>query len=97
MSTTILEPTPEIRTSEAAPFKPGLWTKEINVRNFILNNYEPYYGDGAFLAGATKRTQAVWKKLTDLFPEERRKGGPRHLADPQLDHRSRRRLYRQGQ
>ena len=53
---------------------PGLWTKEINVRNFIQNNYEPYFGDESFLAGPTKRTLGIWKKLTDLFVEERKKG-----------------------
>src|SRR6476619_4426591 len=62
-------------SSEARPpFKPGLWTKEINVRNFILLNIDPYYGDESFLAGPTARTKAVWNKLTDLFVEERKKG-----------------------
>ena len=37
-------------------------------------NYAPYYGDESFLAGPTKRTKAIWKKLTDLFVEERKKG-----------------------
>jgi formate C-acetyltransferase len=55
-------------------FKKGLWQKEINVRAFIQLNYEPYDGDGSFLAPATARTQAIWKKITDLFVEERRKG-----------------------
>ena len=26
-------------------FKPGLWQKEINVRDFIQQNYDPYDGD----------------------------------------------------
>ena len=58
MSTTILEPKAKAKTkgSTRADLKPGLWTKEINVRNFIQNNYEPYYGDESFLAGPTKRT-----------------------------------------
>jgi formate C-acetyltransferase len=55
-------------------FKPGLWQREINVRDFIQQNYSPYEGDDGFLAPATPRTQAIWKKLTDLFVEERRKG-----------------------
>jgi formate C-acetyltransferase len=54
-------------------FKPGLWQKEINVRDFIQNNYEPYEGDELFLAGATQRTQRLWSRLNDLFQEERRK------------------------
>jgi len=55
-------------------FKKGLWQKEINVRNFIQLNYEPYDGNGSFLAPATARTQTIWKTLTDLFVEERKKG-----------------------
>jgi formate C-acetyltransferase len=55
-------------------FRTGLWQKEINVRDFIQQNYTPYEGDESFLAPATMRTQKIWKKLTDLFVEERRKG-----------------------
>ncbi len=67
------------RESTAAPsawqgFRPGLWQKDINVRDFIQQNYEPYNGDASFLAGATPRTNALWAKLTDLFLEERKKG-----------------------
>ena len=55
-------------------FRTGLWQNEINVRDFIQQNYEPYDGDESFLAPATKRTQAIWDKLTALFVEERKKG-----------------------
>jgi formate C-acetyltransferase len=55
-------------------FTTGLWQKEINVRDFIQQNYTPYEGDESFLAPATKRTQKIWNKLTELFVEERRKG-----------------------
>jgi formate C-acetyltransferase len=55
-------------------FRPGLWTKEINVRYFIQQNYEPYDGDASFLKPATARTQRVWDKLQALFIEERKKG-----------------------
>ena len=54
-------------------FRTGLWQKEINVRDFIQQNYQPYDGDASFLASATRRTQGLWKKLTDLFVEERKK------------------------
>ncbi|RPJ70070.1 MAG: formate C-acetyltransferase [Acidobacteria bacterium] len=69
----------ERRTSPAADaawrgFRAGLWQSEVNVRDFIQQNYEPYYGNGAFLAPATTRTQALWAKLTKLFVEERGKG-----------------------
>ncbi len=55
-------------------FQSGLWQTEINVRDFIQQNYTPYEGDGAFLAPATARTTGIWKKLTELFVEERKKG-----------------------
>jgi len=54
-------------------FKPGLWQRDINVRWFLQQNYTPYDGDGSFLAPATERTKGIWKKLTDLFVEERKK------------------------
>src|SRR5689334_17982739 len=55
-------------------FKGGFWQHEINVRDFIQQNYEPYEGDESFLAGATERTKKVWEQLNDLFVEERQKG-----------------------
>src|SRR6187200_732919 len=61
----------------AAPwngFRTGLWQKEINVRDFIQQNYTPYDGDDGFLAPATARTQKIWKTLETLFVEERKKG-----------------------
>jgi formate C-acetyltransferase len=57
-----------------AGFKPGLWQKEINVRDFIQHNYQPYDGDESFLALATARTKNLWAKLSELFVEERKKG-----------------------
>src|SRR5436305_11948643 len=55
-------------------FTTGLWTKDVNVRDFIQANYTPYHDDASFLAGPTKRTLGIWQKLTDLFVEERKKG-----------------------
>src|SRR6516165_6324013 len=55
-------------------FKPGLWQRDINVRWFLQQNYAPYDGDDSFLAPATERTKGIWKKLTDMFVEERKKG-----------------------
>ena len=55
-------------------FHPGLWQKEINVRDFIQQNYTPYEGDDSFLAPATERTTKIWNHLKELFVEERRKG-----------------------
>jgi formate C-acetyltransferase len=55
-------------------FNVGLWQSEINVRDFIQQNYEPYEGDESFLAAATERTTKIWSRLNELFLEERRKG-----------------------
>jgi formate C-acetyltransferase len=55
-------------------FKIGLWQKEINVRDFIQQNYDPYEGDGSFLSSATDRTNKIWSQLNELFLEERQKG-----------------------
>jgi formate C-acetyltransferase len=62
-------------------FKPGLWQRDITVRWFIQRNYTPYEGDGAFLAPATERTQRLWKRLEELFVEERKKGRARRLPN----------------
>ena len=76
MSTSTLGPDTKAnaKSGTRAAFVPGLWNKEINVRNFIQANYEPYFGDHSFLAGPTERTLGIWKKLTDMFVEERKKG-----------------------
>ena len=55
-------------------FEPGLWQKEINVRDFIQQNYKPYEGDESFLAGPTRRTRKIWDQLNTLFVEERKNG-----------------------
>ena len=55
-------------------FKPGLWTKEINVRDFIQQNVTPYYGDGASSPARRQRTKALLAKLQAMFVEERKKG-----------------------
>ena len=55
-------------------FKPGLWQRDVNVRWFIQQNYTPYDGDGTFLAGPTTRTKRLWKRLEEMFVEERKKG-----------------------
>ena len=56
-------------------FKPGAWQNEINVRDFIQQNYTPYEGDDSFLAGATARTKDLMKKVESLFALERQLGG----------------------
>jgi formate C-acetyltransferase len=51
-----------------------LWQTVVDVRDFIQENYQPYDGDGSFLAPATARTKRIWERLNALFVEERRKG-----------------------
>jgi formate C-acetyltransferase len=55
-------------------FREGSWMNEINVRDFIQNNYKVYEGDKNFLAGATEKTKKVWEKCSTLILEEIRKG-----------------------
>jgi formate C-acetyltransferase len=55
-------------------FKGENWKKNINVRNFIQSNYEPYCGDDSFLAGPTEASTKLWEKLTEMFKVEREKG-----------------------
>ncbi len=55
-------------------FKGDLWRNEINVRDFIMNNYTPYEGDDSFLVSSTERTKKVWNKLSEMFKEEQARG-----------------------
>ena len=74
MTITTSQIAPEAATSPWHGFKTGLWQKELNVRDFIQQNYEPYQGDESFLAPATERTTKLWDRLNKLFLEERKKG-----------------------
>ena len=51
------------------------WKRDINVRDFIQNNYTPYAGGSDFLAGPTEATEKLWGRLSELQKEERAKGG----------------------
>lgn len=62
-------------------FNEGVWEKNINVRDFIQNNYIPYYGDHTFLKGPTKKTEDLWKQCESLIAEEIEKG----ILDVDLD------------
>ena len=55
-------------------FNSGNWCEEINVRDFIMSNYTPYYGDSSFLKGPTERTMRLMDKLNTLLKAEREKG-----------------------
>ena len=56
-------------------FKGSKWQDEVDVRDFIQNNYKPYNGDESFLEGPTESTNTLWAKLQKLQKEERAKGG----------------------
>ena len=56
-------------------FTGGAWETEVDVRDFIQKNYEPYDGDDAFLAGPTQNTKDLWDQVLDLSRQEREAGG----------------------
>ena len=56
-------------------FNAGIWQDEINVRDFIQQNYKEYTGDDSFLAKPTNRTTELMKKVEALFALERQSGG----------------------
>ena len=64
-----------IEMKEWDGFEGRLWKEEINVRQFIQDNYTPYDGDESFLADPTGATNKLWDALEKLQKEERAKGG----------------------
>ena len=56
-------------------FEGRLWKEEVNTRDFIQKNYQPYDGDASFLEGPTEATDRLWGILQKLQKEERAKGG----------------------
>ena len=58
--------------------------KEINVNDFIKNNYTEYKQNEDFLVGTTKKTDIVWNKCLDLLKEELDK----HVLDIDVNHMS---------
>lgn len=56
-------------------FQRRLWKEEINTRDFIQENYQPYDGDESFLENPTEATDKLWGILQQLQKEERAKGG----------------------
>lgn len=56
-------------------FNPGRYENEIDVADFIRNNYTPYDGDASFLSGSTPRTKKIMEKVNALLKAEREKGG----------------------
>lgn len=60
--------------AEKTEFKPGVWSEEINVRDFIQSNYTPYEGDESFLAAPTEKTSKLLKQVEALLLEENKVG-----------------------
>ncbi|QDV75575.1 formate C-acetyltransferase [Botrimarina mediterranea] len=76
-SAVLTPPLPVSRPQSLDPYRgfvPGGWSQEVNVRDFIQQNYQPYDGDASFLAGPTDRTRHLWSKLLELFVVERQRG-----------------------
>lgn len=55
-------------------FTQGKWQSEVNVRDFIQENYAPYFGGGEFLSGPTDRTVHLWEKCKELLKKEMENG-----------------------
>ena len=60
-------------------FKDGLWSKGINVTDFVKTNITPYEGDASFLAGPTERTNRIWSLCLQALEEERTNNGVRSI------------------
>ena len=73
-------------------FKQGTWCSEINVSDFIRNNYVAYDGNEEFLANKTEKTAKVWNKCEVLLTEELEK----HVLDIDVDHMSGINAYEAG-
>ena len=65
----------DIREKAWRGFKGRKWQEDINVREFIQNNYTMYDGDESFLAKPTEATDYLWSRLQELQKEERARGG----------------------
>lgn len=56
-------------------FRKGKWVSEIDVRDFIMQNFSPYVGDESFLSEPTEATNELWEQVMDLTKQERDNGG----------------------
>lgn len=55
-------------------FKGQTWKNEVNVEDFIKENYKEYLGDDSFLKAPTEKTKRLWNKCEELLKEELEKG-----------------------
>ena len=65
----------EVKKEAWRGFTGRKWKEDINVRDFIQNNYTMYDGDESFLAAPTEATDKLWGRLQELQKEERKRGG----------------------
>lgn len=56
-------------------FTEGRWQSEVDVRDFIVNNYTLYEGNEHFLEKPTEATMELWDKVMELTTQERENGG----------------------
>lgn len=64
---------------EVKEFKYGIWTKEVNVRDFVINNITPYHGTHHFLVGPSSKTRKLWEVCKEATKEERQNNGVRAI------------------
>jgi len=56
--------------NEWVGFKGTKWQKNVDVEDFIINNYQEYLEDDSFLTGISKKTSKVWNKCKKLLAKE---------------------------
>lgn len=61
-------------------FNRGNWENEIDVRDFIQKNYNPYTGDDSFLVNATQKTSKLWNQVLNLYKKEKENGGVLNIS-----------------
>ena len=64
---------------EVKQFNYGIWTKTLNVRDFVINNITPYHGTSEFLVGPSIKTQKLWEVCKEATNEERQNNGVRSV------------------
>ena len=64
---------------EVKQFNYGVWTEEVNVRDFVVKNITPYYGTYNFLVGPSEKTKKLWDICKQATKEERQNNGVRSL------------------
>jgi formate C-acetyltransferase len=76
MSTSVKQAqTSQLETQPWRTFDAGVWQRKVDVRDFIVKNYHPYFGDDSFLARPTERTTVLWGRVLELMKLERASQG----------------------